>query len=192
MVNEGVIVREWTLERIAALSVEQIRSLRENALRGRDAGVVALCDTVLAERAPIRLRAAAKIAAGPSDGEVVLGFHFVCPREIGVRTNQDGTVWTGTWVVAEEHAKTGVEIGAYVALHVTKSEDSYLQGRIINWDKARREPRYADNQPARTEYGINFLLQLTPDTFQWHGEGSGEKGYLWGPRPDTIAASPER
>ena len=35
--------------------------------------------------------------------------------------NEDGTIWTGTWVVDQKHAEIGSQIAAYVALHTAKS-----------------------------------------------------------------------
>ena len=47
---------EWTAERVAALEKEQIKILRENALRRGDVNIVSLCDEVLAKRATGRAK----------------------------------------------------------------------------------------------------------------------------------------
>ncbi len=111
----------------------------------------------------------------------VSGFHFVCPREKGVTNNSDGTIWTGTWVVDKRLAQQSTKLGAYVALHAAKAEASYLQGVVKDYRTAPREQEYAEGQLVKIEYGIDFLLEPTNEPYQWHGEGSGEKGYLWSP-----------
>src|SRR5262249_5377337 len=113
-------------------------------------------------------------------GKAVVGLHFVCQRGRGVTANGDGTLWTGTWVVSKEHAAHGAKIGAYVALHESKSEPSYLQGKIKDSRNAKREREYAEGRPARTENGIDFLLEPTTQSYTWSGDGAGEKGYVWG------------
>lgn len=83
-------------------------------------------------------------------------------------------------MVNRNHAERAVKIGAYIALHVAKSEPSYLQGIVRDWRVQRREPTYAEGQTAKTEFGIDFLMELTDKPRQWQGDGSGEKGYYYG------------
>jgi len=109
----------------------------------------------------------------------VVGFHFVCPDERGVTRNPDGTIWTGTWVVDSNHAERGSKNGAYVALHTSKSQRSYLQGTIKDWRKAPRDPEYADGRRVKIESGIDFLFEPTSEAYEWQGDGAGEKGYAW-------------
>ena len=92
--------------------------------------------------------------------------------------NSDGTFWSGTWVVDKQHADRGMSIGAYVALHKTKSEPSYRQGTIKAWREVERERQYGE-QPVKIEVGIDFLLQPTHEPYAWIGSGTGEKGYAW-------------
>lgn len=175
---------DWTRERIESLTTDQVKTLRANAVRLGDNAVTILCDEVILSRAPRRERSSGPRSVPPSHvGEIVGGFHFVCPDEKGVTRNGDGTVWTGTWVVDPEHAERGSKNGAYVALHTAKSELSYLQGTIKDWRKARREHEYAEDRPTRTEFGVEFLLQLTDTPYEWRGDGSGEKGYAWVKQP---------
>ena len=61
----------------------------------------------------------------------VRGFHFICPKELGVTAQSDGTFRTGIWAVAENVVKRALIADAYVALHNTKAENSYLQGKIL-------------------------------------------------------------
>jgi hypothetical protein len=56
---------EWTLERIAQLTVQDIKQLRENAERLNEAGVVALCSEALGGTAPRRARSRAGSKSGP-------------------------------------------------------------------------------------------------------------------------------
>jgi hypothetical protein len=168
---------DWTAERIAEMSREDVKTLRQNAVRLGNDVVVALCDAALSESSPARPRS--KTSGSTSKSETVRGFHSVCPQETGVTLNSDGTVWTGTWVVDPRHAERGSRIGAYVALHTTKSEPSYLQGTIKDWRRSPRERQYSDVRPAKTRFGIDFLLELTSSPYEWQGDGSGEKGYAY-------------
>lgn len=109
----------------------------------------------------------------------IRGFHFVCPKEIGVTKNRDGTLWTGIWAVAEARVKPAVTLGAYVALHVARSERSYLQGVITAW--RTRERRYADGRLRKRKSGIEFQFKPTDDPFIWpDAGGTGEKAYFYG------------
>src|SRR6266436_4836050 len=45
---------DWTFERIAELSIEQVKSLRANALKRTENAVVELCDAEMARRKPAR------------------------------------------------------------------------------------------------------------------------------------------
>ncbi len=44
----------WTVETVAALPTDRVKTLRENAARREDDFVTALCDAELAKRSPIR------------------------------------------------------------------------------------------------------------------------------------------
>ena len=114
-------------------------------------------------------------------GQYVSEFHFVCPREDGVTRNQDGTIWTGTWVVAEEQAANALKYGSIVALHTSKAEPSYLQGTIRAWRKGPRQPSYSGEQLTQITEGILFLFQPSGSPLQWKGDATGEKGYAWAP-----------
>ena len=171
---------DWPRERIAGLPLEGVKTLRENAARRGETEVIERCDAELAARAPVRKKSPrVNGPQSPHRGEVVIGYHFVCPREKGVTTNPDGTIWTGTWVVDKEVAEPSSRIGAYVALHAAKSEASYLQGIIKDWRSTKRDREYAEGKPVKIEYGIDFLLEPTNEPYQWKGDGSGEKGYVW-------------
>jgi hypothetical protein len=165
----------WTPEKIAALDTDQIKNLRKIA-EGRDATVVELCESELRSR---RSKKLAHPGVSHSSGEVVIGFHFVCDRGRGVTKESERTVWTGTWVVDKMHAEKAAKNGAYVALHAAKSEPSYLQGTVIDWRVNKRERQYAEGQPAKSDTGIDFLIEITNMAYQWVGDGSGEKGYAW-------------
>lgn len=164
----------WTSERIAALALSQLRTLRANASERGAASVMLLCDADLARRALIDK--SSPPSARPIERAcdyVVIGFHFVCANEKGVTRNPDGSVWTGTWVVSELHARRASKIGAYIALHTSRSEPSYLQGVIKDF-------RWSKREGAKTQKGVVFLVELTDEPFSWVGNGSGERGYAWG------------
>jgi hypothetical protein len=183
---------EWTAERIAALPTEGVKNLRENARRLGEISVLTWCDAELSRRAPNREKATrvTNLPREDRDSQVVVGFHFVCPEEKGVIRNSDGTVWTGTWVVGKIHAERAARIGAYVALHMAKSELSYLQGVVKDWRKMEREQECADGRPVKTEFGVDFLLEMTNEPYGWNGDGSGEKGYVWGTPKETVGSNP--
>jgi hypothetical protein len=173
---------DWTSERVAKLPIEQVKSLRENARRRGENAVVELCNTEIDRRKLVRERPSRTRPSSESrDGQIVIGFHFVCDKGKGVTADVDGRVWTGTWVVDKIHAEKGVRIGAYVALHATKAEPSYLQGIIEDWRQSPREREYAEGRPVRIESGIDFLIRPTDKPYRWEGDGSGEKGYAWRP-----------
>jgi hypothetical protein len=171
---------DWTRERIAELSLEGVKNLRRNANRRGETAIIERCDSELAARAPVRYKSPRITGSRESHrGQVVIGYHFVCPREKGVTKNPDGTIWTGTWVVDKKWAERSSKIGAYVALHAARSEPSYLQGIVKDWRSAKRDPEYTEDRPVKIEYGVVFLLEPTNEPYQWKGDGSGEKGYVW-------------
>lgn len=172
-------MNEWTAERIAALAIDKVKSLRDNAKRLGSNGVVELCDLDLTQRAESRRSRRLVSTPTKSKSAFVIGFHFVCPDEKGVTRNPEGTIWTGTWVVDAKHAQHGSKIDAYVALHSAKSEPSYLQGTIKDWRRATRESECAEGREVKIDSGIDFLFEPTDETYEWRGDGAGEKGYAW-------------
>jgi hypothetical protein len=171
---------EWTREKIATLSSSHVESLRENAAKRGRQDIVELCNEELAHRKPLRAKRASEGANEDRGGHYVSEFHFVCPNELGITRNQDGTIWTGTWVVAEKHAENAVRYGALAALHSSKAEPSYLQGTVKAWRKSPRQARYSGEQLAQTSEGI----QLSNIPLPWKGTATGEKGYAWKPIAD--------
>lgn len=174
---------DWTPERIALLeSIEKVKSLRDNAARRGSSEVVERCDAEILRRNPPRIKSPRSNAQAETRvGQYVAEFHFVCPNELGVTRQQDGRFRSGTWVVSEDNAETGLKHGSVVALHASKAESSYLQGTIKGWQKRSRESRYAEDQVVKTEFGIEFLLEPMNTPLSWAGEGAGEKGYAWAP-----------
>src|SRR5262245_12223287 len=117
---------EWPKEKIAALPDERIEALRDNAVRLGKRDIAELCNDVLRSRKPVRPKRSSVRVGDDHRAQYVCEFHFVCPGEDGVTRNQDGTIWTGTWVVAEEHADSALKHGAVVALHTSRAAQSYL------------------------------------------------------------------
>ena len=105
-------IRHWNgqLEKIAELTVDQVKALRENAAKRKAQETVDLCDADLGRRKALRGKRT-KTFNQTHIGEAFNGFHFVCPDEKGITRNSDGTVWTGTWVVNSTHADCAVKIG---------------------------------------------------------------------------------
>jgi hypothetical protein len=169
----------WTSEKLAGLTSEKIKTVRANAIARASSELVLLCDDELASRAPSKKP---RLASQPSrEGQPVQGFHFVCKRDQGVSRDPDGTFWSGSWVVKKEHAAHGETIGAYLALHETKSELSYLQGIIKGWRMAPRDQQYGA-ETVQTKDGIEFQVAPTFTSLPWKGDGAGEKGYWYGER----------
>jgi hypothetical protein len=173
---------DWTEEEIAKRSVSEIKSLRENAARLGQQQIVSLCDAELLRRNPPRVPKPA-VEREHRAGFYVSEFHFVCPNELGVTRNSDGTLSTGIWVVAVANAKAAEKYGSIVALHGSRGEPSYIQGRVKGWQKKPRERRYSGDQLTKTKYGIEFLLEPINNPLAWQGEATGEKGYAWSPIP---------
>jgi hypothetical protein len=169
----------WTPEFIAALDLPKLQSLRANASRLNEQGIVDICNAELEQRKPQkRPRSETEESVPSRKGQCVVGFHFVCANDKGVMQNPDGTFWSGTWVVNRAHVDRAIEVKGYFALHSSKSELSYRQGVIKAWRKAERERQYGE-QPTKVEVGIDFLIEPTSEPYQWIGTGSGEKGYNW-------------
>jgi hypothetical protein len=171
---------EWTKEKVADLSTNQLETFRQNAAKHGRGDIVALCDEELSRRKPARAKTD---SIDNHAGQYVSEFHFVCPKELGITRNPDGTIWSGTWVVAEGHAEKAVTHGALISLHTSKAEPSYLQGQIKDWRKSARQPRYSGEQLTQIEEGIDFLFVPSNSPLAWKGDGSGEKGYAWKPAP---------
>ncbi|HTM72344.1 MAG TPA: hypothetical protein VL198_03865 [Pseudolabrys sp.] len=165
---------DWTADRIASLDTEGVMTLRQNADRLGVTPLVELCDADLARRSP-----APKLARGPRHDQVVVGFHFVCPKKHKVTKNDDGTMTSGTWAVAAYHAERAKKIGAYIALHEKKSDPSYLQGKITHWEPASR---LDGEEPKAIEIGVDFTFEPDDQPRNWVGDQAGEKGYSWKPK----------
>jgi len=169
---------EWTKEKLATLTKQKVENLRENALIKSNNEIVALCNADLETRKPPKPVKTPTIA----DKGIVIGYHFVCrPQEKGVIRNSDGTAWSGTWVVSEDNAEKSLVAGAYVALHLSHAEPSYLKGNVKAWRRTKREKSYAEGQEVKTQIGTDFLLEITDDQIEWRGEGTVERSYVYAP-----------
>jgi hypothetical protein len=171
----------WSKEKLATYSTAEIQSLRDNALRLEKEDVAALCEDELAARKPARFKKNLMSTHNNHNGQYVSEFHFVCPNELGVTRNTDGTIWTGTWVVAESHAETAVKKSAFVALHAARTSPSYMQGVVLGWRRSLRQARYTGNALTQTGTGIDFLVRPSETPLKWVGDATGEKGYAWLP-----------
>ena len=170
----------WTSDTLAEKSDAEIKTVRENAARKEAHDVIALCDAELAKRAATRRQPSHKTKKRNRNTDTVVGYHFVCrPEEKGVTRNDDGTAWSGTWVVSSDNAERSLRAGAYVALHLSHAEPSYLKGTIRAWRRSKREDKYAEGQEVKTPFGTDFLLDLTDDHLEWQGEGTVERSYVY-------------
>jgi hypothetical protein len=167
----------WTKETLAKKAIQEIKTVRENAIKQGAKDVEALCDEVLSGLAPPKTASQAK---GSQPKGPVIGYHLVCrPEEKGLTRDPDGTVWSGTWVVAEKQAERSMKAGAYVALHTSHSEPSYLHGIITAYRRSKREDAYAEGQKVKTPFGTDFRLELTDKSLGWQGQGTVERSYVY-------------
>jgi hypothetical protein len=177
----------WTAEKIAAKSNDEIKILRENAIKHGAHDVLTLCDEELLKRVPPPKSARTVQSKRNRRNTPVIGYHFVCrPEEKGVTRNSDGTAWSGTWVVSETQVEKSLSVGAYVALHLSHAEPSYLHGNIKAWRRSRREAEYAEGQEVKTPVGTDFLLELTGERLPWRGEGTVERSYVYETKVDDV------
>ncbi|MHA6686977.1 hypothetical protein [Mesorhizobium sp. A556] len=166
------LTHTYTPERLEVLDKAKLETLRANAERLDAQDLVAMCDFELNSRKPAPRRSAT-VHSARHEGDVVLGYHFVCGRDLGVSVVGDGNFWSGSWVVAERNVEMSISAGAYLALHESKAEPSYRQGKIIGYRKAPRD------MVAKRNEGIEFLVETFAQPMNWVGDGAGEKGYHW-------------
>jgi hypothetical protein len=96
--------------------------------------------------------------------------HLICPTELRVENLGRGRYSTGTWVVAECVA----EEAEFVALHKSRREPSYLQGRKVSWKTERRAAGSAHDE------GRRFWIEVEGPAVSWPARGgAGEKGYTY-------------
>ncbi|GHD17069.1 hypothetical protein ACFOEZ_14475 [Tianweitania populi] len=178
------VKHKFTPEALAALDKKKVEIIRENAVRLRADDLIAMCDLDLAERKPAigasrststtraSARSTARIGAGTSPSRtnmVVSGYHFVGERDYGVIDLGDGRFWTGSWTVPEANVDQSLTAGAYLALHVSKAQPSYRQGKIVGYRKAS-----GDGDDA-----VEFLVDAAPKSRAWVGASSGDAGLKW-------------
>ena len=97
--------------------------------------------------------------------KVVTGMHFVCKGDRNVTDHGDGTFDTGFWYVARKHCDS-LE---YVALHESRDQSSYRQGRVVSWRVT----------PYEGKARVVFTVMSDDARRKWAGRGSGEKGYAY-------------
>lgn len=95
----------------------------------------------------------------------VVGFHFICRRDLNVVQLPDGLFDSGHWKVNKKHALRGT----HLALHEHRNEPSYLQGEVVS-------VRLSPEDPSR----VIFRVRASASPLGWPpNSGSGEKGYCW-------------
>jgi len=160
---------------------KSVETIRERAIKLGASDLVEMCDRDIATRIHAKIKMPRLNQAARSSSGTVAGYHFVCARGRGVTDIGEGRFWSGSWVVAEANARNSTQRSAYLALHESKAEPSYRQGKIVDY---RRSPRdmVSDNETGdapKTEEGIEFLVEETSKPYEWVGDGAGEKGYRW-------------
>jgi hypothetical protein len=171
----------YTPEKLALESRENVETIRKNAARLGAIDLVSMCDHDLEGRPQRKSKKTEKTQSKFSDTDVVTGYHFVCGGNRGVTEIGNGQFRSGSWVVAEANVKNGLKYAAYLALHESKSDVSYRQGKILDYRRSPRDMLDSDEpgKEVKNEEGIEFLVQETKEPYVWVGEGAGEKGYCW-------------
>jgi hypothetical protein len=94
---------------------------------------------------------------------MVKRLHFVCRDDLNVQETEAETFVSGFWKLSAKAAVTA----EFLALHQSRSEPSYRQGRLI--------ARNLVDHELRKRYV--FKVASSPEPVEWEGEGAGEKGY---------------
>ncbi|WP_428028814.1 hypothetical protein [Ancylobacter sp.] len=170
----------WSTERLAAMETAQLKQLLANAQARGASELVALCEEVLATRGPVKKPSSSSSSGSSSASsgrraarDYVAQFHFVCENDRGVTTDGEGFFWTGSWVVPEDDVIKSMQAGGKVALHSSRAEMSYRQGKILDYRKSDGDSAKKRN------IGIEFLVAADDVPLAWSGDGAGEKGYRW-------------
>jgi hypothetical protein len=186
----------WTAEKLATQDRKAVELIRDRAAKHGATDLVELCEHDLAQRSKKSLRATS-IATRHLANDVVTGYHFVCERERGVTEAGTGRFWSGSWIVAEANVPKSIQVDAYLALHESKKERSYRQGRIVDFRRSPRDmvPQTDTGASPQIDEGIAFLVKETGTAYDWFGSGAGEKGYRWlsdssAPNADIDSAGP--
>jgi hypothetical protein len=177
----------WTPEKLAAKNKKEVEVIRENAVKKGVSDLVEMCDLDLEKRKPpAKPRGITSTSAHSSD-EFVEGYHFVCKSARGVTEDTAGKFRTGSWVVAESNVQKSLTYGAYVALHESRQDTSYRQGKLLGYRRTIRD-MLADENGGETkiEEGIELLVEETTQPYSWVGEATGEKGYKWSKVSSTV------
>jgi hypothetical protein len=154
---------EWTLERIAQLSVRDIKQLRENAERLHETGVAALCSEAL-RLAPPRSQSPARAASGPR----------IRARRLIARANAFQT--RGVWLQDRRTSWSGVRKsdGTVVMALWADSIHSAAGGcSCLLWAPNRDGSRPWSDQPAgreRLEHCRRAMEQGQAEGLLVHGE----------------------
>ena len=163
---------DWSIERLRAMETPQLKQLLENAAKRGVSDLASRCEDVLAERRT-EVKRPAPSSSRRRPGDFVSEFHFVCENDRGVSTDGEGFFWSGSWVVPESDVIKGIQEGARLALHRSRNEPSYRQGKIIDY-------RLTDGEMVKKRNtGIEFLVAADGAALAWFGDGTGEKGYRW-------------
>jgi hypothetical protein len=179
------LTHAFTPDILRTFDKKKVETIRENALRLGADELAQMCELDLAERKPAigasrsssgtsraPARSAARIGSASSPSRtnmVVSGFHFVCEKDHGVIDLGDGRFWTGSWTVPEANVDQSLSAGAYLALHLSKTQPSYRQGKIVGYRRA----------PDEGENALDFLVDAAPKSRAWVGAGSGDTGLKW-------------
>jgi hypothetical protein len=184
-VSDKKLSHSWTAETLAAKNKKDVETIRANAVRQNVADLIVLCDRDLECRRPIsRPKAGGLVRTHAAEG-FVDGYHFVCKGARGVVDDEHGRFRTGSWVVAVSNVERSLKFGAYVALHESRLERSYRQGKLVGYRLAPRDMLSDEDGEVQTKEGIEFLVEETAQPYSWVGEAAGEKGYKWSSSPSN-------
>jgi hypothetical protein len=191
-VSEKKALHYWSLEKLALKSKADVETIRKHALNKNVPDLVVMCDLDLEKRKALAKPRGLTSTSPHSSDEFVEGYHFVCKRARGVTEDSAGKFRTGSWVVAESNVQKSLTQGAYVALHESRPEISYRQGKLLGYRRAIRDMLAGENGgETKIEEGIEFLVEETARSYSWVGEATGEKGYKWSKVSSTVSISHE-
>ena len=147
--------------RLEQFSDIDLRQVKENAMNRGRLDVAKICDDILSERKLSR----------STKGALVTEFHFICRKGLNLSHFGGRLFKSGEWAVAEKHWEPAKQNGSLVALHEERSQSSYFQGKIVDYEKVL--------DVGTQRWKVIFIVDPTCESLLWFGESTGERGYKY-------------
>ena len=97
--------------------------------------------------------------------------HYICHDSYRVEDQGDNMFITCCWIMNPKHVRQGIVF----ALHESKAERSYRQGRVLKLIATKEERKPS----GRLQRRVKLLVKETSAPLPWVGNGYGEKGFVW-------------